>query len=116
MVPGLDWNEIVLALIAALSAVMVARVTRASTRTETAAGPARQDAETRWQELADHAAGELAAFRHDMAVMRREAQALQCELDLIQRKYASALTMIRDYRREHPLTVVTRDRDVENDL
>lgn len=117
MVAGtLDWNEIVLALIAAASAVMVARVTRAATRAEAAAGPAKQDAESRWQELADHASEELAAFRRDMETMRLEMHAMQLELDRVQRKYRSALAMIRDYRREHPLTVVTRDRDVENDL
>lgn len=116
MIPDLDWNEIALALIAAISAIMVARVTRTATRTEAADAPARQDAESRWQDLADHAASELAAFRKDMSALRLELQSVQMDLDRVQRKYRSALAMIRDYRREHPQTIVTRDRDVENDL
>lgn len=112
----LDWTEIALALIAAISAVMVARVTRTASKTEAAEAPARDAAASQWQELADHATDQLASFRRDMATMKRELQEMQLELDWIKRKYRAALVMIRDYRRAHPGTQVNRNIEVEQDL
>ncbi|WP_155861292.1 hypothetical protein [Corynebacterium doosanense] len=108
------WQGVIIAFITAYFGYLTVKGKRQADADKVPADAAQVSADFR--ELAEMSGKIIEELRHQVGEVKGELASLRSEFGTLEIKYRGSLRSLREYRREHPTTVVVIDPEVLRDL